>query len=78
MIATIVILLFVVKIFAQNSCSADSWTATSLTGAPASRWIHTAVWSGTEMIVWGGRTANGMVNDGGRYILLQIHGQQQV
>ena len=33
---------------------ADSWTATSLSGAPAERWLHSAVWTGTEMIVWGG------------------------
>ena len=35
--------------------STDTWTATS-TGAnvPAAREVHTAVWTGTEMIVWGG------------------------
>ena len=32
----------------------DSWTATSTTNAPAARWGHTAVWTGSEMIVWGG------------------------
>ena len=34
--------------------STDSWTATSTTGAPAARTYHTAVWTGSEMIVWGG------------------------
>src|SRR4029077_13786328 len=34
--------------------STDSWTATSTTGAPAGRSLHTAVWTGSEMIVWGG------------------------
>ena len=32
----------------------DSWTATSTTNAPSSRVPHTAVWTGSEMIVWGG------------------------
>jgi hypothetical protein len=34
----------------------DSWAATPFTGAsvPSGRWYHTAVWTGTEMIVWGG------------------------
>ena len=34
--------------------STDSWTATSTTNAPAARGSHTAVWTGSEMIVWGG------------------------
>ena len=34
--------------------STDSWTATSTTNAPAGRAEHTAVWTGSEMIVWGG------------------------
>ena len=33
----------------------DSWTATSTANAPDGRLIHTAVWTGTEMIVWGGQ-----------------------
>ena len=36
--------------------STDSWTATSTTNAPAARYSHTAVWTGSEMIVWGGLT----------------------
>ena len=32
----------------------DGWTATSATGAPTGRGLHTAVWTGSEMIVWGG------------------------
>jgi len=47
----------------------DSWTATSLAGAPAARVEHTVVWSGSEMIVWGGRssTAFSGLSSGGRY-----------
>ena len=48
--------------------STDSWTATSTTNAPEARGNHTAVWTGTEMIVWGGFSfANGRFNTGGRY-----------
>jgi N-acetylneuraminic acid mutarotase len=35
-------------------CIDDTWTATSLTNASAARSGHTAVWTGSEMIVWGG------------------------
>src|SRR5881394_1836940 len=34
-------------------CTDDTWTDTSLTNAPAARADHTAVWTGSEMIVWG-------------------------
>ena len=46
----------------------DSWTPTSTTNAPTGRIYHTAVWTGSEMIVWGG-TGNSFspVNTGGRY-----------
>ena len=44
----------------------NPWTATTLTSAPAGRNQHTAVWTGSEMIVWGGY-ASGDTNTGGRY-----------
>ena len=51
--------------------TADSWTATTLTNAPAARRFHSAVWTGSEMIVWGGSALgpNGLAdaNSGGRY-----------
>ena len=34
--------------------STDSWTATSTTNVPSARQSHTAVWTGSEMIIWGG------------------------
>jgi len=34
----------------------DSWVATSTVGAPTVRYGHKAVWTGNEMIVWGGTT----------------------
>ena len=34
----------------------DSWTETTITNAPSERRSHTAVWTGTEMIIWGGHS----------------------
>jgi N-acetylneuraminic acid mutarotase len=48
-------------------CVDDTWTATSTTNAPAGRYVHTAVWTGSEMIVWGGFGSNSFFNTGGRY-----------
>ncbi|HYT31272.1 MAG TPA: galactose oxidase, partial [Thermoanaerobaculia bacterium] len=47
----------------------DSWTATSPAGVPTARALHTAVWTGTEMVVWGGTNAtqSTALNTGGRY-----------
>jgi hypothetical protein len=45
----------------------DSWTATSTTNAPTARELHTAVWTGSEMIIWGGFDGSNGVNTGGRY-----------
>ncbi len=46
----------------------DSWTATNLAGAPGGRYLHTAVWTGTAMIVWGGCSgAPEALSDGGVY-----------
>ena len=36
----------------------DSWVATSLANAPAARNTPTAVWTGDEMIIWGGHSAS--------------------
>ena len=46
--------------------STDSWTTTSTINAPAGRSSHTAVWTGTEMIVWGGYNGS-YLRTGGRY-----------
>jgi hypothetical protein len=46
----------------------DSWTATSMgTGVPSVRQDPSAVWTGTEMIIWGGATINSTFNTGSRY-----------
>jgi N-acetylneuraminic acid mutarotase len=52
----------------SGSCTDDTWTPTSITNAPAERYWHTAVWTGSEMIVWGGVTSvQSFLNTGGRY-----------
>jgi N-acetylneuraminic acid mutarotase len=50
-----------------TGCVDDTWTATSTTNAPSPRFVHTAVWTGTEMIVWGGWDGTNYFNTGGRY-----------
>src|SRR5262249_26128376 len=47
-------------------CTDDTWTASSTTNAPAARVAHKAVWTGSEMIVWGGYGGS-YLNTGGRY-----------
>jgi len=44
----------------------DSWTPTTLLGAPSPRCANAAVWSGDRMIVWGGGSS-APSNTGGRY-----------
>lgn len=46
--------------------ASDSWSATTATDAPTIRSAHAAVWSGTEMIIWGGYGGSNL-NTGGRY-----------
>jgi len=33
---------------------ANAWTAVTTAGAPAARQLHTAVWTGSEMTIFGG------------------------
>jgi N-acetylneuraminic acid mutarotase len=46
--------------------AANVWLALTTNNAPSGRSEHSAVWTGTEMIVWGGK-GGGYLNDGGRY-----------
>ena len=39
---------------ARYNPATDSWAPVAAAGAPDARRYHTAVWTGTEMIVWGG------------------------
>lgn len=55
---------------AQVDSTTDSgvWLRMDANSIPSPRTHHTAVWTGSEMIVWGGMSDNGdLLNDGGRY-----------
>lgn len=53
---------------ATSGCSYDTWgPPTSTVNAPAARAFHSAVWTGAEMIVWGGSQLSSPFNDGARY-----------
>jgi N-acetylneuraminic acid mutarotase len=48
----------------------DTWSTTSTSGAPSPRASHTAIWTGSRMIVWGGYvvfTTHTDLNSGGVY-----------
>src|SRR5438132_439472 len=47
-------------------CTDDNWTTLTAANPPSARRSHTAVWTGNEMIVWGGYFA-GTVANGRRY-----------
>lgn len=49
----------------------NSWQATSATGAPSPRHGHAAVWTGKEMLIWGGESAAGSTQFGARYDPIQ-------
>jgi hypothetical protein len=51
----------------EGECTDDTWAVTSTINVPAARNAHTAVWTGSEMIAWGGTGASGYDNTGGRY-----------
>lgn len=51
---------------ASYNPTTDTWTP--LPDSPInSRTYHNAVWTGTEMIIWGGANADGLFNDGASY-----------
>ncbi|MCP5519780.1 MAG: hypothetical protein H7A45_21275 [Verrucomicrobiales bacterium] len=46
----------------------SAWSPLSLSGAPSARSGHAAVWTGQQMVIWGGRNAAGeLVGDGAAY-----------
>jgi len=52
----------------EGTC-VDAWAATTMSNAPTGRYAHTTVWTGSEMIVWGGFDGQTtFFNTGGRYI----------
>jgi hypothetical protein len=53
---------------APNGCVDNTWTATSTINAPDGRIGATAVWTGSEMIVWGGVDQSVVgLDTGGKY-----------
>ncbi|MCD6400935.1 MAG: hypothetical protein J7L73_03305 [Anaerolineales bacterium] len=44
----------------------DTWKQITTISAPNPRWTHTAVWTGLEMVIWGG-CGDECYNTGGRY-----------
>lgn len=53
---------------ARYDPAADRWAPVSSQGAPDARTLHSAVWSGREMIVFGGHGADGVrLDSGGAY-----------
>jgi len=57
--------------FSEIGPARDAWRPTTTTGAPTGgRSDHTAVWTGTKMIVWGGFPFS---NTGGQYSILSLY-----
>jgi hypothetical protein len=57
-------------VYDPSPSGGGSWTAVQVTGAPPGRSFHAAVWTGTQMIVWGGASSSsGTEATGGRYTL---------
>ena len=54
--------------FPKISQGDPPWTGdSSMTDAADAREVHTAVWTGSEMIIWGGGHNDSYLNTGGRY-----------
>lgn len=52
----------------RYSPATDTWLgAISMSNAPTARSLHTAVWTGSRMIIWGGYDGTNLVNTGGIY-----------
>jgi N-acetylneuraminic acid mutarotase len=45
----------------------DSWTPISMGSAPLARYSHSAVWTGSHMVIWGGQGNETSTMTGGRY-----------
>jgi N-acetylneuraminic acid mutarotase len=49
--------------------STNTWENLGLTNAPKNRSSHKAVWTGSQMVIFGGYDPNGNMSDNGRYII---------
>ncbi len=53
---------------ARYAPQVDAWSPLATAAAPSPRWGHSVVWTGTEMIVWGGIDSSwAHLGDGSRY-----------
>jgi hypothetical protein len=52
---------------AKYNPATDSWSPTSAVSAPSPRGFHTAVWTGSKMVVWGGQNDTTLLDTGGVY-----------
>lgn len=55
------------RLLVSGGTNATQWLATSAVNAPSPRRGHSMVWTGSRVIVWGGRTAGTPLADGGIY-----------
>jgi N-acetylneuraminic acid mutarotase len=55
------------QIASDGACIIDTWTPSGTANAPSGRSLHTAIWTGSEMIVWGGTDGTNVFNTGARY-----------
>jgi N-acetylneuraminic acid mutarotase len=55
------------EIKGQGMVIEGKWFNVAATGAPSGRENHTAVWTGKEMVIWGGSAGNSYLNDGASY-----------
>jgi Kelch motif len=53
------LMLVLLLALAVPGAAQETWTPTSTVGAPSARLRHTAVWTGSKMIVWGGSGLGG-------------------
>jgi hypothetical protein len=55
------------EISGSLDCTDNTWSPSTTANAPDGRSFYTALWTGSEMIVWGGFNFNGRLNSGGKY-----------
>jgi Secretion system C-terminal sorting domain/Kelch motif len=58
----ILVYLVLSLLYLSKSYTQETWTPTSTVNAPTARWGHTAMWTGSKMLIWGGDLSN---NSGG-------------
>jgi hypothetical protein len=60
---------YTVEVEGQGPCDDDTWRSMQTSGGfvPTARWAYEAVWTGAEMLIWGGTTSGGFTNTAARY-----------